>query len=143
MRSITGTFGIIMAVHNARPVVQASTLRTLRHSRGQDARLLVVDNASTDGAGTWLDALARRGDIELIRTSSNHGHGPALELARQALHTEYLITLDSDAFPLCDDWLLRLKALLDGGAWVAGIRHHRDYIHPSCLMIARRTLDDL
>jgi ubiquinone/menaquinone biosynthesis C-methylase UbiE len=25
---------------------------------------------------------------------------------------------------------------------IAGIRHHRDYIHPSCLMISRQTLED-
>ena len=134
---------ILMAVHNGLEMTRLAVLRTLRHSAGSDARLLVVDNASTDGSREWLRLLARRGDLELIESEVNLGHGPALELARGRTRSPYLVTLDSDAFPLTGDWLARLRARLDGGAAAAGILHHRGYIHPSCLMIARRTLDEL
>jgi glycosyltransferase involved in cell wall biosynthesis len=123
-------YTILMAVSNAREMTQMATLRTLRHIAGQDARLLVIDNASNDGAGEWLDALQARGDIDLIRNRSNIGHGPALELARGATRSPYIVTIDSDAFPISDDWLRSLRARLDEGAKVAGILHHRDYIHP-------------
>src|SRR5262249_2387042 len=83
------------------------------------------------------------GDIELIRSETNLGHGPALELARKQNRSQYIVTLDSDAFPLTDDWLPALRSRLTGQVKVAGIHHHRDYIHPSCLIIARQTLDDL
>src|ERR1700753_1854086 len=53
-------FAIIMVVHNAREIVQLSTQRTLRHIAGQNARLIVVDNASGDGVEEWLGMLARR-----------------------------------------------------------------------------------
>ncbi|HVX66545.1 MAG TPA: glycosyltransferase, partial [Bryobacteraceae bacterium] len=135
-------YAILMAVSNAREIVRISTLRTLRHCAGQSARLFVVDNASTDGAGEWLAALHARGEIDLVHNATNLEHGPALELARRATRSPYLVTLDSDAFPLSDNWLRELRALLDGGAKAAGIRHHRDYIHPSCLMVARTTLDE-
>jgi glycosyltransferase involved in cell wall biosynthesis len=137
------TFSILMAVHNALAVTQLSTLKTLRNIRNQDATLVVVDNASDDGAGEWLKVLAERGDIQLISNRSNLGHGPALEQARRATRSPYVVTLDSDAFPLQESWLRELQARLTGGVKLAGILHHRDYIHPSCLMTERRTLDEL
>jgi len=142
-KSSVPTYSIIMVVHNALEMTRLSTLETLRRISGQDARLVVVDNASNDGTEQWLDLLALRGDIDLIRSETNLGHGPALELARNRTASPYIVTLDSDAFPLCDDWLPRLRAALDEQIKVAGILHHRDYVHPSCLLIARETLDEL
>ena len=136
------TYSILMVVHNACRMVQISTLRTLRHIVGQDARLVVVDNASNDGVERWLDLLAARGDIDLLRNEKNVGHGPALEQARRATASPYLVALDSDAFPLIDDWLPALRARLGERVRAAGILHHRGYIHPSCMMVARETLDD-
>jgi len=132
-----------MAVHNARAMTQLATLRTLQHIHGQDARLVVVDNGSDDGVEHWLRILAQRGDIDLIPSPQNIGHGPALELARRHTHSPFLVTLDSDAFPLADDWLQRLRERLNDKVKVVGIRHHRDYIHPACLMLERNTLDQL
>lgn len=139
---------ILMAVHNALEMVKISTLKTLQHVAGQDARLVVIDNASSDGAQHWLDMLALRGDILLLRSPSNQGHGPALELgrrelARRGLLAPLMLTLDSDAFPLSDEWLAHLRKRLQEPVKVVGIGHHRNYVHPSCLMIAVRTLEEL
>jgi glycosyltransferase involved in cell wall biosynthesis len=141
MKEPPPTFSIIMVVHNGLEMTKLTTLRTLGHSAHADARLVVVDNASTDGTGEWLDMLARRGDIDLIRSQKNIGHGPGIELALKSIRSPYIVTLDSDAFPLTDDWLSQLRARLEGRVKATGILHHRDYIHPSCLMIARETLD--
>ena len=137
------TYSVLMVVHNALEMTRLSTLQTLRHLAGQDARLVVVDNASNDGTGQWLKLLAQRGDIDLIRSETNLGHGPALELARGKTRSPYIVALDSDAFPLHDDWLGQLRARLNDEVKVAGVLHHRDYVHPSCLLIARITLDEL
>src|SRR6188508_1923632 len=98
-------YAVMMVVHDGLEMTQLSTLRTLRHTAGQDARLVVVDSGSSDGSEVWLRTLAERGDIDLIRTPHNVGHGPGLELARAATHSDYVVTLDSDAFPLSDRWL--------------------------------------
>ena len=137
------TYSVLMVVHNALEMTRLSTLETLRCIAGQDARLVVVDNASNDGTEQWLRLLAQRGDIDLIRSETNLGHGPALELARSRTRSPYLVALDSDAFPLSDGWLDGLRARLNDEVKVAGILHHRDYVHPSCLLIARGTLDEL
>ncbi|MGA2600865.1 MAG: glycosyltransferase [Bryobacteraceae bacterium] len=134
-------FSILMVVHNALDIVRISTLRTLRYIAGQSARLIVVDNGSTDGSGEWLSMLAKRGDIDLIRSDFNIGHGPALELARRNVDSPYIVTLDSDAFPITDRWLDELHSRLSGHIKVTGILHHRGYIHPSCLMIASETMN--
>jgi glycosyltransferase involved in cell wall biosynthesis len=134
---------ILMVAHNACEVTQLATLRTLRHSCTTRARLVVVDSASDDGTQEWLGLLAQRGDIDLIRCETNIGHGAGLELARQRTCSPYIVTLDSDAFPVSDDWLPCLRQRLQDPVRAVGIRHHRDYIHPSCLMMARNTLDDL
>jgi glycosyltransferase involved in cell wall biosynthesis len=136
------TYSIIMVVHNTREMTQMATLRTLRHSAGHEARLIVVDNGSTDGTAEWLALLAQRGDIELIRRASNLGHGPAIELARREIRSPYIVTLASDAFPLSDEWLPGLRGRLEGQVRVVGIWPHRSYIHPSCLMITRQTLEE-
>ena len=137
------TYSVLMVAHNALAMTRLATLQTLRYLRKHDARLVVVDNASNDGTETWLRMLADRGDIDLIRSDTNQGHGPALELARRSTTSPYLVTLDSDAFPLHDDWLTELRRRLSDEVKIAGIRHHRDYIHPACLLIARETLDHM
>jgi glycosyltransferase involved in cell wall biosynthesis len=132
-----------MVAHNTLEMVKMSTLRTLRHSPCGEARLIVVDNGSSDGTETWLRMLAQRGDIDLIRLPRNIGHGPALERARPVIRSPFIVTLDSDAFPLQDDWLQSLRSRISGRVKATGILHHRDYIHPSCLMIERVTMDTL
>lgn len=136
-------YSVIMVAHNALAMTKLATQQTLRHIRKQDARLVVVDNGSNDGTEVWLRLLAERDDIDLIRSDTNIGHGPALELARRGTTSPYLVTLDSDAFPLCHEWLNNLRARLNDRVKLAGIHHHRNYIHPSCLMVARETLDEL
>jgi len=137
------TYSIVMVTHDTLDVTRIATLRTLRHTAGQSARLIVVDNASSDGSAQWLRLLARRGDLELIETGTNLGHGPGLELGRRRTRSPYLVTLDSDAFPISDSWLGELRSRLDEGAGAAGVLHHRGYIHPSCLMVASATFGEM
>jgi glycosyltransferase involved in cell wall biosynthesis len=139
----TPTYAVLTVAHNAREMVRISALKTLQHTADDDARLVVVDSGSDDGTETWLDLLAARGDIELIRVRGNIGHGPGLELARRSSRSQFVVTLDSDAFPLSSLWLRTLRDRIQGDVKATGIRHHRDYIHPSCLMIERATLDEM
>jgi len=138
----TTQYSIIMVVHNALEMVKISTTRTLQYIDNHDAKLIIVDNASSDGTQEWLKLLSQRGDIQLIQNNSNIGHGPAIEQALNHTQSPYIVTLDSDAFPLSDDWLIKLKSRLNKKAKITGILHHRDYIHPACLMIARKTIEE-
>jgi hypothetical protein len=78
-------------------------------------------------------------------------HGRALErlLRKVPETTDYVVTLDTDAFPIRDGWLDVLLGHLDAGAQIAGVWRDEmapeiePYVHPSCLAIRRETLLDL
>jgi len=72
----------------------------------------------------------------------HHPHRTPLQrlyhLAKEE-ETQYIITLDSDAHPLCSGWLTTLLAALDAGAALAGVWRDemvpaiRPHVHASCL----------
>jgi len=124
------TFAILTFAGSCRDFARASTLQTLRHSAQQNARLLVVDAASNDGAETWLSLLAQRGDIDLIRAADN-------ELARKSGQSQFVVALKSDAFPISADWLDRLRQTIQGGVKAAAITCSGDPSQISCLMLER------
>ena len=100
-----------------------------------DARLLVVDNASTDDSRAMIENLG----VDHLFLPFNLGHGPALDVAVGRVRTEFFATLDVDAFPVRGDWLDVLRADLDRGNVVVGGHMHRGFAHPS--MLAMRTRD--
>jgi hypothetical protein len=78
-------------------------------------------------------------------------HGAALDrLVGLVPETaEWVITLDTDAFPIRDRWIEELVDPLVGGAALVGVWRDEmqaqitPYVHPSCLAARRKTLVDL
>lgn len=102
-------------------------------------KIVVVDNASTDGSREYL---AQREGIRALLLPLNVGHGVALDLAVPGVDTEYLAVLDIDAFPVAPDWLEQSIAALENGAQLAGAHLHRNFIHPSFLVTRTRVLHE-
>lgn len=115
------------------------TLAAIEAKSPPDTKILVVDNASTDGSREYL---ASRTDIETIRLPYNMGHGIGLDLAIPRVSTEYVAVLDVDAFPVSDEWLHDSIAHLERGAKLAGARLHRNFVHPSFLVAKSKILHD-
>jgi glycosyltransferase involved in cell wall biosynthesis len=92
-------------------------------------RIIVVDNGSKRAR-----AHRPRGHdhVRTVLLPLNMGHDFALDLGVLLCETEYVVTLDVDAFPLHDRWLQDLEGDLSAGAEVAGARLNREYIHPCC-----------
>ena len=96
-----------------------------RHSAGVECNVLVV----TDGFG-WGEA---------IEVASNHKegipiaydigptangsemHGKLLDRAIKNVESEYILTLDSDCFPIADGWLGDLLGMIQGNIVLSGI----------------------
>jgi glycosyltransferase involved in cell wall biosynthesis len=138
-RRFTPGVTVVTVNYNSLPFVRVLVDAVRRFA--PDARLLVVDNGSSDGSVEWL---ASEG-ITVMRLGQNVGHGPALDLGFLRVRTRIAVALDIDAFPISPDWLPKLLGMLDDGADVAGAcqkpaatHYGREYIHPCCLAMATR-----
>jgi hypothetical protein len=122
-----------------------------RHSRGSSYEVLVFDSS-------WLPEHRKiMEDYPMVRRfqprqeGRSLRHGPALDrlVKRVRPGTEFVITLDTDSFPIRDGWIENLTGRLTGDVLLAGV--WRDemlpvkpaFIHPTCLAIRRSTLQDL
>ena len=60
-------------------------------------------------------------------------HGTLLNQAIKGVQSDYLLTLDSDCFPVADGWLSELVGMVDAGAGCAGILYPWQPIPPTVL----------
>lgn len=73
-------------------------------------KILISDNASTDGTQEWLKKQAAEcADIEIIQAQSNLGYGVAHNKAFERCETHYFVVLNNDIV-VCEGWLERLIA---------------------------------
>lgn len=100
-----------------------------------EARVLVVDNASTDATTALLAATP---GVRVVRLPVNIGHGPAMDIGFLLARTELVVALDVDAFPLSAGWLEELTAPLRAGQTVSGVHMGGGYAHPACLAMHRQ-----
>jgi glycosyl transferase family 2 len=117
-----------------------TTLSAIRRFTSQDVSILVVDNYSKDGSRSSLRGLQ---DCRVMCLPYNVGHGPALDLALLTARTEYVVTLDVDAFPVSDEWLETLTGPLRRGYHVVGAHMYREFAHPCCLAMRLRRFIEL
>lgn len=96
-----------------------------RHRAGADCQVMVI----TDGIG-WEEAVnvARNhgGVIPIAYDIGSFGsgsemHGKLLDAAISQSKSEYILTLDSDCFPVADGWLGDLLWRLHGNVMLSGI----------------------
>jgi hypothetical protein len=73
--------GVVMVSYNTMVVTAQAIYALFRAIRTPALRLVVVDNASTDGSAELLAALAEAGLCEVIANSEQRYHGPALTQA--------------------------------------------------------------
>jgi GT2 family glycosyltransferase len=85
----------------------AECLRRLKAQTIQPARVLVVDNASSDGSVTGAGKLTD--DATVLRMNANLGFAAGNNRALAECDTEFVALLNPDAFPE-PDWLERLLA---------------------------------
>ncbi|MBN1425790.1 glycosyltransferase [Candidatus Fermentibacteria bacterium] len=94
----------------------AACLRCVEAQDLSPTRILVVDNASTDGT---RELVSRSRKVEVVRLPRNVGYSGALSLAFPLVDTSFVAILNNDARP-DREWLLRL------------VGHLREYPHLGC-----------
>lgn len=105
--------------------------------------LVVVDDASTDGTASVIEALSPSvsAEVKLVRLETNSGHGPALMRAyREALAVkpDFVIAVDGDGQFLGSDLRRVLALLRDTDLGVCGVRRFR--YDPWVRMVMTRAL---
>jgi glycosyltransferase involved in cell wall biosynthesis len=127
-----GAATVVTVSWNSRPYLEVF-LRTVPRRSPGDLQVLVVDNGSRDGS---RQLLARSPQVRSLKLPVNVGHELALDLAFLLVETEYVVSLDVDAFPIHDDWLGQTLAPISKGSTISGARLNRRYVHP-CFLAMR------
>src|ERR687892_390812 len=97
--------GVVIVNYNGAGFLDRSLEALARQSRPAD-RVIVVDNASTDGSAEGLERVLPA--VEVIRLAENVGFAGANNVGvRAATDCEWVALLNPDAFPE-PDWLQRL-----------------------------------
>lgn len=60
-------------------------------------------------------------NLGVIPLAGSTMHGTLLDASMQTIDTDYILTLDSDCFPVADGWLKTLMDMQDAGATLSGI----------------------
>ena len=129
------------------PWIRLFLERLERHTPPDAYDLLVWDNAHFPEQRELLDANPRA-SVFSAPGGQDVRHGRALDRLLKEVpgDTEYVVTLDTDSFPIRDGWLENVLGRLKGGASLAGVWRDemapeiRPYVHPSCLAARRETL---
>jgi glycosyltransferase involved in cell wall biosynthesis len=86
---------VIMPVYNEADTVRAIADRVL--ASGEVARLIAVDDGSTDGSGTVLEGLARAdGRVLVLRHPLNRGKGAAIRTGLAHVEADAVVIQDAD-----------------------------------------------
>lgn len=105
----TGGVVLVMVVHGAGAVAVESIVAVRSTT---DAPLLVVDNASPDGAARRIRTAFP--DLDVVDAGANLGFGGGIDLAASLTDAENLVALNSDVVPAAG-WLQSMLAALDDG----------------------------
>lgn len=100
----TPPVSIIIPVYNNLDLTQNCLESLWEHTPGGLYELIVVDNASTDQSGVFLEHQARAGRLRLIRNDANLGFARACNQGAKAARGEFLLFLNNDTL-LTPGWL--------------------------------------
>jgi glycosyltransferase involved in cell wall biosynthesis len=143
--------GVVMVSFNTLSVISQAIYALFRHVRAPEFRLVVVDNASTDGSAEMLGELASAGLCDVILNAEQRYHGPGLNQGIDHLLTprvagpdrpvRYVLLLDSDCLVLRPDTLSSAMNLMAAtgaglvGQWVHDDWHDGDMMGLHCLLL--------
>lgn len=132
------------------PWIELCLRQLRRHTPTGEYEVLVWDNAFLPD---HLEILRADEKVSVFCNPDGKDvrHGRALDrlLRKVPEGVDYVVTLDTDSFPIRDGWLDNLIGRLEDGASLTGVWRDemapriQPYIHPSCLAARVETLRDL
>jgi GT2 family glycosyltransferase len=99
---------ILLVTYNRLGMLKECVSSILANTSDADYELIVWDNASTDGTGEYLDAIASsHPQMRLIHNGDNIGMNAYAACVRLA-RGEYLLTMDDDVLEVPSGWLTEM-----------------------------------
>jgi hypothetical protein len=132
------------------PWIRLCLERLERHTPDGSYAVYVWDNSALPEQLELLEANPRV-SVFSAKEHKDVRHGRALDRLLRELpeETEYVLTLDTDSFPIRDGWLENILGRLRDGAAIAGVWRDEmapeitPYVHPSCFAVRLQTLREL
>lgn len=110
---------VIILNWNGKKLLQQFLPSVAAHTTGEDCRLIVADNGSSDDSVAFLQAEFPH--VELIRFDHNHGFAEGYNRAIELVDSEYVILLNSDV-ETTEGWVQPLVSYLDAHQGVAAVQ---------------------
>lgn len=111
MSSIHATFSIIIPTYNRRIQLIEMLEKLSQQLYDRDCfEVVVIDDGSNDGTSDAVSLFNKKSNIDInLISQMNKGPAHARNAGIKISKYEYIIFLDSDCYPLLDDWLLKIK----------------------------------
>lgn len=109
---------IIIPHYKTAKMTAYSIYKIIEHSKNHEIDIIVVDNNAGDGSARFfLEPFGSRvGYVPYPKGRlQSHGIGIDYVLQNNFVETEYFITLESDSFPVSDDWLDKYESSVSQG----------------------------
>ncbi|MFC2064211.1 glycosyltransferase family 2 protein [Chloroflexota bacterium] len=87
---------VIVPIYNEEENLSTLLDEWIAHCQEQGWQFIIVDDGSTDGTQTILDAHLDKEPLTVIRHKINKGYGAAIKAGIRAANHEYVITADGD-----------------------------------------------
>lgn len=140
---------IIIVNFQTRDLIEL-TLGMIKNYTKYPHEIIVVDNGSTDGSVEFLQNQEREHqNLRFVKNKiterGSRAHGLGLDKGLSIAKGSYIVTLDSDAFPVKKGWLSELIKIYKKKPKikVVGIRKlwgETELAHPTCLLIRKETM---
>ena len=120
---------IVICYQSGTELMLLANLKSIkRHTHGIGYKIVVVTRKGGDSeflnslkSGSLVQDIA---ELDINAEVTSHVHGMMLDaVIPSMIDTKYVMTLDSDCFPVADGWLSDLLEMMRGGARVVGILH--------------------
>ncbi len=133
---------ICIVHHNTPDWLEASLRRIGKHTDPGTA-VLVVENGSNAEIRDTAKSVCKSHGAEILVLPKVVSHGAALDAAAARVSTPWMLSMDSDAFPIRDGWLRDMHADADERTALVGppaaICHSENpfgnYVHPSLCLV--------
>ncbi|NLA81120.1 MAG: glycosyltransferase family 2 protein [Chloroflexi bacterium] len=110
---------VVILNWNGQKLLEQFLPSVLAHSTGEECRVVVADNGSTDDSVDFVRA--RFPEAVLIELDKNYGFAEGYNKALQQVDSEYAVLLNSDV-ETTPDWLQPLVSFMDRNPEVAAVQ---------------------